>query len=121
MSDYDGGSRNRRDHSVWDFLNRLLLVLVVFTVIGITVAAFLPKLKMQREQTARLEQLKADIEKQRALLARRTSEIDLLQHDPGYVEIIARDRLDLMKDGETIFRVEPQTRPDTSNFKRHER
>ncbi len=111
----------RRDHTVWDFLNRLLLVIIVFAVIAITVCAYLPKLKMEREQTARLEQLKADIEKKRTLLARRTREVDLLQHDPGYVELIARDRLDLMKEGETIFRVETQAATDTSNFKRRER
>lgn len=111
----------RRDHTVWDFLNRLLLVIVVFAVIAITVCAYLPKLKMEREQTARLEQLKADIEKKRTLLARRTREVDLLQHDPGYVELIARDRLDLMKEGETIFRVETQAAPDTSGMKRREK
>lgn len=118
MSDYDD-NRGRRDHSVWDFLNRLLFVLGAFAVIGIVVAFSLPLLKKQREETGRLEQLKADIEKQRTLLASRTREIDLLQHDQGYVEMVARDRLDLMKTGETIFRMDRQTLPDTSNFKKH--
>jgi cell division protein FtsB len=30
----------------------------------------------------------------------------LLKTDVGYLETIARDRLDLMKEGETIFRLE---------------
>ena len=108
----------RRDHSVWDFLNRLLFVLAAFAVIAITVAAFLPMLKMQREQSARIEQLKAEIEKQSALLARHNREVDLLQHDREYVELIARDRLDLMKDGETIFRVEVAPSADATKTKR---
>jgi len=29
--------------------------------------------------------------------------------DPTYLETIARDRLDLMKEGETIFRLESQS------------
>jgi cell division protein FtsB len=30
----------------------------------------------------------------------------LLKADPAYLETIARDKLDLMKEGETIFRLE---------------
>ncbi len=36
-----------------------------------------------------------------------TREISWLKTDPTYLETIARDRLDLMKEGETIFRLEP--------------
>ena len=32
--------------------------------------------------------------------------MNLLKTDPGYLETIARDRLDLMKEGETVFRIE---------------
>jgi cell division protein FtsB len=40
------------------------------------------------------------------LLARQTREVTLLKTDVSYLETIARDRLDLMKEGETIFRLE---------------
>jgi cell division protein FtsB len=33
--------------------------------------------------------------------------VNLLKTDPAFLEIKARDRLDLMKEGETIFRLEP--------------
>jgi len=33
--------------------------------------------------------------------------VTLLKTDVTYLETIARDRLDLMKEGETIFRLEP--------------
>ena len=33
-------------------------------------------------------------------------EVQLLQNDPEYLELVARDKLDLMKDGETIFRLQ---------------
>lgn len=117
VSDYsDLGAR--RDHSVWDFLNRLLFVVAAFVVIALMVTAFLPKLKTQHDNEARLEQLKSEIEKGRMLLAHRTREVDLLQHDPGYVEMVARDRLDMMKEGETIYRVDAQPTPDLSRMKR---
>jgi cell division protein FtsB len=41
------------------------------------------------------------------LLARATREVNWLKTDPTYLETIARDRLDLMKEGETVFRLEP--------------
>jgi cell division protein FtsB len=34
--------------------------------------------------------------------------VNLLKTDPTYLETIARDRLDLMEEGETIFRLEPK-------------
>jgi len=47
------------------------------------------------------------VNEQKVLLARQTREVNLLKTDPVYLETIARDRLDLMKEGETIFRLEP--------------
>ena len=46
------------------------------------------------------------------MLARQTREVNLLKTDPTYLETMARDRLDLMKEGETIFRLEP-AEPET--------
>jgi len=109
MSDpHYGDSERRRQDGVWHFLNRLMVTLIVFAGLVLIVCAFVPELKKQREQNARLDQLKADIERQKALLARRTREVELLKNDPGYVETLARDRLDMMKSGETIYRIEPQ-------------
>jgi Septum formation initiator len=54
------------------------------------------------------------------LLAHQTREINLLKTDATYLETVARDRLDLMKEGETIFRLEPARaeKPKPSNSKR---
>ena len=37
---------------------------------------------------------------------RKTRELTALRDDPAYLELIARDRLDLHREGETIFRIE---------------
>ncbi len=60
-------------------------------------------------QTARAEidTLQAQRDEQKMLLARATREVNWLKTDPTYLETIARDRLDLMKEGETVFRLEP--------------
>jgi cell division protein FtsB len=61
---------------------------------------------------ARLSSMKSDLAAQQERLAdlkKKTAdhdqEVKLLQTDPQYLEIIARDKLDLMKEGETIFRL----------------
>ena len=53
-----------------------------------------------------ISKLQAQRDEQQALLSKQTREVSLLKTDPVYLETIARDRLDLMKDGETIFRIE---------------
>jgi cell division protein FtsB len=60
----------------------------------------------------RLSDMKRDVAEQKTRLVelRKTAtdrelEVKLLQTDREYLEMIARDKLDLMKDGETIFRL----------------
>jgi len=109
--------KSRKQEGIWHFLNRLLVVLIVFASIALIICLFMPSLRKEREQVDRLDDLKKQIETQKAILARRTREIDWLKNDPGYVEILARERLDMMKDGETIFRIEPQSPPSASKPK----
>jgi cell division protein FtsB len=101
---------------IWYFLNRLLFVLIVLTVGAIAAYHFLPEVTKRRDQEARVEELKLEVEKERQLLVRNTRAEELLKHDPEYVGLIARDRLDLMKEGETIYRFDP-VKPDKSNMR----
>jgi cell division protein FtsB len=53
-----------------------------------------------------------DLEQQKMQLARYEREEMLLRRDPEYAGLIARDKLDLMKEGETIYRLDdPQFDP----------
>jgi cell division protein FtsB len=106
MDEY-GDFKSRRQQTVWQSLSRLLVALIAFTVITLIACAFVPELKNQREQSARVEELRAQIARQRAQLAQHTREVDLLKNDSTYIETIARDRLDMMKEGETIYRIDP--------------
>ena len=56
---------------------------------------------MKRDVTAQKVRLK----ELRRLASDREQEVNLLQTDHEYLEMIARDKLDLMKEGETIFRL----------------
>jgi cell division protein FtsB len=53
-----------------------------------------------------IDNLQQQVTEQQTLLAKQTREVNLLKTDVSYLETIARDRLDLMKEGETIFRLE---------------
>ena len=110
MDEY-GDFRSRRQNTVWHSLNRLLVALIAFTVVTLIACAFVPELKSAREQSDRIEGLRGEIGKERDLLAEHTREVDLLKNDPTYIETIARDRLDMMKDGETIYRIDPASTP----------
>lgn len=101
-----GDFRARREATVWQRWNRVLLVLLLLAVWLVIVSLFVPpykKLKLGHEE---IDKLQAQRDEQHVLLSKQTREVNLLKTDPVYLETIARDRLDLMKEGDTIFRIE---------------
>ncbi len=92
---------------IWHSLNRLLTVLIALGVVGIVAIRFNPENSKRRAQLTILDQLKLDVEQARQELARNTREEEMLKHDREYLETISRDRLDLMKEGEMIYRLDP--------------
>ncbi len=107
--------KRRQQQSIWHTLNRLVVALIAFALITAILCAFLPTLRARSKQVERVEALRAEIASQRVALNRRLREVELLRNDPSYVEIVARDRLDMMKEGETIFRLDAPPH-DTSGF-----
>src|SRR5213080_1267180 len=98
--------RARREASVWQRLNRILLVLLIIAIWLVIVSLFVPPYKKLMQSRAEIDNLQQKVNEQQTLLARQTREVNLLKTDVTYLETIARDRLDLMKQGETIFRLE---------------
>ena len=105
-SDY-GDFRARREATVWQRLNSVLRVLLAVAVVLVILSLFLPLYKKRTQSQTEIDNLQSQVNDQKMLLARQTREVNLLKTDPVYLETIARDRLDLMKEGETIFRLEP--------------
>ena len=102
-----GDFRARRDATVWQRLNRVLRVLLFVAAWLVIISLFVPPYKKMSQSRAEIDNLQAQVNEQKTMLARQTREVNLLKTDATYLETIARDRLDLMKDGETIFRLEP--------------
>jgi len=85
-----GDFRARREATVWQRLNRVLGVLLFVAIWLVIVSLFVPPYKKLTQSRAEIDNLQAQVNEQKT-----------------YLETIARDRLDLMKEGETIFRLEP--------------
>jgi cell division protein FtsB len=102
-----GDFRARRQATVWQRLNRILRVLLVLAIWLVIVSLFVPPYKKLMQSRAEIDNLQVQVNEQQSLLAHQTREVNLLKTDATYLETIARDRLDLMKEGETVFRLEP--------------
>ena len=104
--------RARREATVWQRLNRILLVLLIIAIWLAIVSLFVPPYKKLMQSRTEIDNLQQQVNEQQTLLAQQTRQVDLLKTDVSYLETIARDRLDVMKEGETIFRLETaRTKP----------
>ncbi len=105
-----GDFRERREATVWQRLNRVLRVLLFIAVWLVIISLFVPPYNRIKQSRANIDKLQAAVDEQKAWLGRQTREVNLLKTDVTYLETIARDRLDLMKEGETVFRLETTRR-----------
>ena len=90
----------------WVSVGRAAMVLAFLCLVGILAVKFVPQIREYRATDAEVRAL----EEQRAELQRekeqREAELVLLEKDPHYIEMKARDLLDLYRDGEVVFRFE---------------
>ena len=93
--------------SIWQRINRLLWALLILAMVAFIIGSFLPELEKQHTEQASRERLHRLIDEQRALHSRYERQIGWLQNDPEYLATLIRDKFDMMKDGETILRLEP--------------
>jgi cell division protein FtsB len=101
-----------RDDGIRSFLNRIVYLLILIATFILLICWFLPLVKEQQRQQRALQALKQQVEQERTKYNKENKKLTLLQNDPAYTELLARDKLDLMKSGETIFRMDPAPEPD---------
>lgn len=99
------GSR-RKDSTFLKALNRVLMFLTFVGAICIIALWFYPELKRRDAMVKNLEEKQAALATEEARNRLQTREVYLLENDREYIETVARDRLDMMKEGETIFRLD---------------
>lgn len=94
--------------SIWQRINRVLWALLILTMVAFIIGSFLPELDKQRTERDARDRLHRLIDEQRALRSRNVREIGWIKNDPEYLASkYVRDKFDMMKEGETILRLEP--------------
>ena len=82
---------------------------MIAIVVSVTVLfQAMPVTEEKAQQDEHIAKLQSAIDSADMRNRRLAKEVDALQRDPEYSGIIARDRLNLMKEGETILRLELQ-------------
>ncbi len=91
---------------VWVSLNRTLASAIVLLVVGTLAMRYLPETSKRSEIQNEIQILEAKVSERRSTLKRHERDERLLRTNPEYLSVVARERLDLMQEGETIFRFE---------------
>jgi cell division protein FtsB len=74
---------------------------------GVGVLLFVPTFHRGHEMQRELRRLDAEIQRGESREKQQRQEIEALKTDPSYIERTARNKLNLARPNETIFRFEP--------------
>ena len=100
--------------ALWQRVQSLgFLVFAIIVLASVALVLFLPALHRRHQMEVELQRLDAEIIRQETLEKQQRQEIEALKTDQSYVERTARDKLNLARPNETIFRFEsaPTNRP----------
>ncbi len=92
--------------TIWSTVSRFAGVGCLLLLIAIISVPFFPRFRDYRELNEEGRQVAARRDKLKAELNAKEEELRMIQTDPQYLELKARDHLDLQKEGEVIFRFE---------------
>ena len=86
-------------------------IFIVAGALAFLLVAFYPEWTRKKDLSAQLAHEKSTLSAEELLRKQRSREVDLLKNDTEYVEAIARDKIGVMKEGETIYRLDAPSSP----------
>lgn len=89
--------------TVWQAISRCLMWAVSIVCVCICLALFKPQMNRRAKLDAEIAALRLKREQARAEEDALRKRLDWIKSDPGYLEVYARDYLDLAREGETVF------------------
>ena len=92
--------------SLWKRLSRLMEVVIYALLVLAVVKLFGPEIERHEELVAEKERLEAIRDTKEAEVVRLRQEHRLLKTDKAYLETVARDRLNLQREGEHLGRID---------------
>jgi cell division protein FtsB len=95
---------------VWVSLNWALTCFIAILVLMTLAMRYLPETSKRDEMRAEIQDLETQLFAKKAVLQRHERQERLLRTSPEYLSMIARDRLDLMQEGETVYRFDTSVR-----------
>lgn len=104
---------------IWQRLSKVMMALIFLCVVAAVLRFFIPEIERRNQLEKQAQRFEQQIDEKSMRLAQLQIEYDLLKNDRAYLEVIARDRLDLMRDGETIIRLDRSTDSDGSSVERN--
>jgi cell division protein FtsB len=90
-------------------LNRILYILLIAAILILLICWFLPLLKERQKEQLALQGLEQQVEQEKLVNKKENKKLWWIQNDSGYIEMLARDKLNLKKPEEKIFRVDPNS------------
>lgn len=82
-----------------------MIYMLVFAGLAVACVAFWPEVQRLKEIGDGNSKLAAEVAMLEAERDALKQEYQWLRDDPEYLELVARDRLNLQKEGETVFRI----------------
>jgi len=110
-------TRRRRNPEVWHKANRMVSGAILLGLVLFVLAAFYPEWARYNSLSSELDEKRAILQSQELDRDQREREVHLLQNDPEYVEIIARDKIGVMKPDEQIFRLDAPAATESSTVR----
>ena len=92
--------------SLWKRLARLMEVVIYALLVLAVVKLFGPELERREELVAEKQRLEGIRDEKESQAVRLRQEHRLLKTDKDYLETVARDRLNLQREGEHVVRIE---------------
>ena len=88
------------------FLNRMLILVVLVGLVAGGALFLRPEMRLQQEADVEIALLEAERDAARKLRDEHQRKLDWVRNDPEYLEVVARDVLDLYSPGEVVLRLE---------------
>ena len=92
--------------TVWSTVSRFAGLGCLLLLIAIISVPFFPRFRDYRALNEEGRVVAAHRDEYRAQLEAKVAELNMIDKDPQFLELKARDHLDLYKEGEVIFRFE---------------
>jgi len=99
-------SKRRSNPEVWSAGIRLMFIFIGLAAVAFLLVAFYPEWTLKKTLVTRLANEKSTLSGEELIRKQRNREVDLLKNDTEYVEAIARDKIGVMKEDETIYRLD---------------